>query len=170
MKYSEKSESVNRSVVSNSWQPHGQQLTGLFCPWNSPGKNTGVGCHFLLQGSFLTRGLILGFLHCRGILYHLSHQESQCLIIINCEFLLAVFPSSFAENVLYVYMGYISVTCFFLFPLSYHSYHSHGRLPFPCNLFLSDMANCFSLMHFFPKVPCKWHLRAISDLFCYNGI
>ena len=31
--------------------------TRLFCPWDSPGKNTGVGCHFLLQGIFLTHGL-----------------------------------------------------------------------------------------------------------------
>ena len=36
-------------VVSNSVQPHGQQPTSLPCPWDSPGKNTGVGCHFLLQ-------------------------------------------------------------------------------------------------------------------------
>ena len=37
------------SVVSNSVQPHGLQPTRLLCPWDSPGKNTGVGCHFLLQ-------------------------------------------------------------------------------------------------------------------------
>ena len=30
--------------------------TRLHCPWDSPGKNTGVGCHFLLQGTFLTQG------------------------------------------------------------------------------------------------------------------
>ena len=30
-------------------RPHRWQPTGLLCPWNSPGKNTGVGCHFLLQ-------------------------------------------------------------------------------------------------------------------------
>ena len=30
-------------------RPHGLQPTRLFCPWDSPGKNTGVGCHFLLQ-------------------------------------------------------------------------------------------------------------------------
>ena len=35
--------------MSDSVQPHRQQPTGLPCPWNSPGKNTGVGCHFLLQ-------------------------------------------------------------------------------------------------------------------------
>ena len=45
----------------------------LLCPWNSPGKNTGVGCHALLQGIFPTRGTNLGLLHCRQILYHLSH-------------------------------------------------------------------------------------------------
>ena len=37
------------SVVSDSVQPHRQQPTRLLCPWDSPGKNTGVGCHFLLQ-------------------------------------------------------------------------------------------------------------------------
>ena len=37
------------SVVSDSLQPHGQQPTRLLCAWNFPGKNTGVGCHFLLQ-------------------------------------------------------------------------------------------------------------------------
>ena len=37
------------SVVSNSMQPHRRQPTRLLCPWDSPGKNTGVGCHFLLQ-------------------------------------------------------------------------------------------------------------------------
>ena len=37
------------SVVSDSVRPHRWQPTRLRCPWNSPGKNTGVGCHFLLQ-------------------------------------------------------------------------------------------------------------------------
>ena len=46
----------------------------LLCPWNSPGKNTGVGCHSLLQGIFPTLGSNLGLLHCRQILYCLSHQ------------------------------------------------------------------------------------------------
>ena len=37
------------SVVSNSVRPHRWQPTRLYHPWDSPGKNTGVGCHFLLQ-------------------------------------------------------------------------------------------------------------------------
>ena len=39
----------SRSVVSDPVRPHRQQPTRLPCPWDSPGKNTGVGCHFLLQ-------------------------------------------------------------------------------------------------------------------------
>ena len=55
---------------------HRLQPARLLCPWNSPGNNTGVGCHSLLQGIFLTQGSNLGLLHCRPILYHLSHQGS----------------------------------------------------------------------------------------------
>src|SRR5574338_822308 len=35
--------------MSDSVRPHRRQPTRLPCPWDSPGKNTGVGCHFLLQ-------------------------------------------------------------------------------------------------------------------------
>ena len=45
-------------------------------PWNSPGQNTGMGRLFLLQGIFPTQGLNPGLLHCRQILYQLSHKES----------------------------------------------------------------------------------------------
>ena len=43
-------------------------------------KNTGIGCHTLLQGIFSTQGLNLGFPHCRWILYHLSHQGSPRIL------------------------------------------------------------------------------------------
>ena len=43
-------------VTSNSLQPHGLCPTRLLCPWDSPGKITAVGCHFLLQGIFPTQG------------------------------------------------------------------------------------------------------------------
>ena len=48
----------------------------LLCPWDSPGKNTGVGCHFFLQGILLTQGSNPGLLHCRQILYWLSYEGS----------------------------------------------------------------------------------------------
>ena len=47
-----------------------------FRPWDFPGKNTGVGCHFLLQWIFPTQGLNPGLPHCRQTLYCLSHQGS----------------------------------------------------------------------------------------------
>ena len=49
--------------------PPGSSVHGIF-----PGMNTGVGCHFLLQGIFPTQGLNPGLPHCRQTLYHLSYQ------------------------------------------------------------------------------------------------
>ena len=48
MKVKNESES---EVVLDSSQPHGLQPTRLLCPWDFPGKSTGVGCHCLLQPS-----------------------------------------------------------------------------------------------------------------------
>ena len=50
----------------------------LLCPWDFPGKHTGVGCYSLLQGIFPTQGLNPGLLHYKQILYCLSHQGSLC--------------------------------------------------------------------------------------------
>ena len=55
--------------------PSGSSVHG-----NSPVKNTGVGCHFLLQGIFLTQGSNPDLLTCRQILYHLSHQGSSWIL------------------------------------------------------------------------------------------
>ena len=40
-------------------RPHGLYPAKLLCPWDFPGKNTGVGCHFHLQGFFLTKPMSL---------------------------------------------------------------------------------------------------------------
>ena len=67
------------SVVSDSLKPHGLQPSRLLCPWDSPCKNTEVGSHVLLQGIFPTQGSnlhLLCLLHCRQILYPLSHLGS----------------------------------------------------------------------------------------------
>ena len=61
--------SESHSVVSDSLQPH-----GLYSSWNSPGQNTGVGSLSLLQEIFPTQGSNSGLLHCRWILYQLSHK------------------------------------------------------------------------------------------------
>ena len=67
---------VSRSVVPDSLRPHGLQSTRFFYPWDFPGKDTGVGCHFLLQGIFPTQGSKPGLLYCRQILYRLSYKGS----------------------------------------------------------------------------------------------
>ena len=59
--------------------PSGSSVHG-----DSPGKNTGVGCHALLQGIFPTQGSVPGLLHCRWILYHLSHQVLGAKSIQSC--------------------------------------------------------------------------------------
>ena len=54
----------------------------FFCPWDSPSKNTGVGCHAPLQGIFPTQGSNLSLLrplHSRWILYHYHHQGSPLI-------------------------------------------------------------------------------------------
>ena len=68
------------SVMSDSLRPHRLYPTRLLCPWDSPGKNTGVGCHFLLQRIFPTQGSNLGLSHWGQILYPPSHQGSPVFL------------------------------------------------------------------------------------------
>ena len=49
-------------------RPHGLQSAKLLCPWDFPGKNTGVGCHALFQGISPAQGSNLSLLNCRQIL------------------------------------------------------------------------------------------------------
>ena len=72
----------------------------LLCSWDSPGKNTGVDCHFLLQGIFSTLGLNQHFLHWQADSLLLSHQESP--IIMTPSLLFSKVPPAL-ENKLYGY-------------------------------------------------------------------
>ena len=63
------------SVVSDSLWPH-----GLYSPWNYPGQNTGEGSLSLLQGIFPTQESNPDLLHCRQILYQLSHKGSPRML------------------------------------------------------------------------------------------
>ena len=74
--------SVLCAVVLDSLQPYGLSLTRLLCPWDFPGKNTGVGYHFLLQGIFPTKGSNLHLLCLLCLNWHvdsllLSHLGSH---------------------------------------------------------------------------------------------
>ena len=69
------SESVSHSVVSDSLSTHGLQTSRLLCSWILQARIP-VGCYLPLQGIFLTQELNPSLLHCRQILYYLSHQGS----------------------------------------------------------------------------------------------
>ena len=51
--------------------------TVAYRPWDSPGRNTAVGCHFFLQEIFPTQGSNLCLPYCRRMLYHVSHQDAS---------------------------------------------------------------------------------------------
>ena len=67
------------------------RLPGSSVHGNSPGKNTGVGCHALLPGIFPTQGSNPSLPHCRQILYHLSHQESPRICMDRLSLLQGIF-------------------------------------------------------------------------------
>ena len=69
------SESESHSVVAYSLWPH-----GLYIPWNSSGQNCGMGSLSLLQRTFPTQGSNPCLLHCRWILYQLSHKGSPGIL------------------------------------------------------------------------------------------
>ena len=70
---------VLAAQTSSTLWAHGTQPTRLLCPWDSPGKNAGVGWHSLLQRIFPDQGLKPGLLHCKHILYHISRGKSLML-------------------------------------------------------------------------------------------
>ena len=72
-------------LVAKSWHillwPHGLQPASLLCPWDFPGKNTGLSCHFFFQGIFPSQGLNPNLLHCRWILYCWATGEAPCQVL-----------------------------------------------------------------------------------------
>ena len=84
---------LSRSVMTKSLGRHRLQPARLLCPWDSPDKNTGVGCHTLLQEIFPTQRSNPGLPHCRHILYQLSHQGSPRIL----EWVAYPFPSGTSQ-------------------------------------------------------------------------
>ena len=66
---------LSLSVVSDSLWSHGLKPARLLCPWDFPGKNVGAGCHFPLQGIFLSQGSNLPLLH------HLHWQKDSLPLV-----------------------------------------------------------------------------------------
>ena len=79
---------LSHSVVSDSLQPHGNSPPVSSVHGDAPGKNTGVGCHALLQGIFPIQGWNPGFLHHRRILYCLATREDCLQMLFGASFFL----------------------------------------------------------------------------------
>ena len=77
--------------MSDSCDPTGCSPPGFFVYGIS--QATGAGCHFLLQGVFLTQGSNQGLLHCRQILYQLSQRKNSVLVLKQNEMFLLFLPS-----------------------------------------------------------------------------
>ena len=93
-------------VMSDSLQPMESSLPGCSVYEDSPGKNTGVGCHAPLQGISPTQGSDPGLPHCRWILYQLSHEGSPASI-----YLVALHPGVMEqkekENITYFFLSLV---------------------------------------------------------------
>ena len=101
-------------------------------PWNSPGKNTAVGSHSHLQGIFPTQGSNSGLLHCRQILFHLSHQEKQRRVdfFLFCYQFSEVRPPSPRQEVGVLLLGVCVCVCVHAQSLSHvRLFVAHGLQP-----------------------------------------
>ena len=87
----------SRSVMSDSLWPHRLQPIRLLCPWDFPGKSTGVGWHLLLQVIFPTQGFNPGLLNCRQMLYVWATKEAPCTYLVTI-FLVMGFAGGSADK------------------------------------------------------------------------
>ena len=91
----------SHSVVSDSLRPHELQHARPPCPWDSPGKNTGVGCHFLLQGILPTQGSnphLLRLLHWQvSSLPQMPPGKSYEVFIVYLTYWISCLPSTALE-------------------------------------------------------------------------
>ena len=134
-------------AVSFSLPPHGLEPSRHLCPWDSPGKKTGVGCHSLLQGIFLTQGSNPGLPHCRWILYYLSHKGSPSLGV---NYL--ILQICIKILVIYTYSEIQSVAFFFsvnFYEGSIHRYYRiHSGYPVAQSCLLLIYVNRITYFHF----------------------
>jgi len=131
--------------MSNSLRPHGLQPSRLLPPWNFPGKNTGVGCHFFFQEIFWTWASNPCLLHCRQILYHWASMEvlKFSLVCTKNVFILPLFLKD-------IFSGYSVLIWHFASP--YWKYHS-TVFCFPCYCWeVSCLDHCSSISLFFQQL------------------
>ena len=101
------SKCVSHSVMSDSLRPHRLQSTRLLCSWDSPGKNTGVGCHSLLQGNTLSRFVILSLPRRK----HLLISWLQRSLLNNWPYLLRLFQETRQKSMFTYFLAACLLSC-----------------------------------------------------------
>ena len=129
----------------------------------TPGKNTGVGCHSLLQGIFPTQESNPGLPHCRQILHHLSHQGSppfsvtfSCFVLVSewfPQFDLTVFPLSFSSFFFFKF-NFLTLQYCIGFPIYQHE-SATGIHVFPI-LNPPPSEFFFFIIFLFSRSLCSW--------------
>ena len=122
--------------MSSSLQSRGLYPTRLLHLWYFPGKNTGVGCHSLLQAIFPTQRLNLSLPHCRQMLYNLSHKGSSQFNSLIPK--MSVFTLAIASLTTCYLPWFMDLT--FQFPMQYCSLQCQTLLPSPV---ISTTGSCF---------------------------
>ena len=120
--------------------------TCIPCPWSSPGKNTGVGSHSLLQGIFLNQGMNPGLPHHRQILFRLSHQENPQFSRAFDKYLTVESSRSLSQTLSHPHWSSLV-----------HSYLRTFSFTFPIvwTILCLDLHGCFFSSF---RVQLKWHL------------
>ena len=129
----------SHSVMSSSLQPYGLQPIRLLCPWDYPGKNTGVGCPFLSRGSSQPRDRTkvsctscIGrwiLYHCDKILYYLAIRVSwvKTYQIVSVQFINYVYLVFKYE---FIYFNWRLITLQYCIGFAIHQ-HESATLPIP---------------------------------------
>ena len=121
------------------------------------GKNIRVGCHSLLQGIFPTQGLNLGLLHCRQILYHLTHQGSKYHFYSQH----AQFPASIVMLVLLLEISSLPLIPHCPKVKSFHDHQSFYWSPIYLSLPFGHVECLLHSLDFLPCVLSIFHTRFI---------
>ena len=145
--------------MSVSLPPHRLQPARLLRPWDFPGKNPGVGCHFLLQGIFLTQESNPGLTHCRQTPYLLSHQGSPtCYIYYNTYIYILpclVITSESTYDDCFVYSGHHPIVLNALSPNS-PTYLGVQREFLNVVFIFYDHLRVFSVLPYVSTHVCFW--------------
>jgi len=152
--------------VSNSVWPHRRQPTRLPRPWDSPGKNTGVGCHFLLQCMKVKRESEVAQL-CPTLLYHKSAQSFTysfslpfCQTPDNHWFLFYFILSHLIFNIILVF----TLLEHFRFPAKLRgSYRDFSQAHYPSTCIASCIINIPTrVIHLLQLTNLRWHNITVS--------